>query len=90
MLGPVFCNIFVPWILDGSPDLEIFDSHVSTHAMGCAMGCDGAVFHTNSTCRRQKNRGHTDSIFGTFAVGFRGTMLIGTTCVQDRNLTSNG
>ena len=76
----------MPWILDGSPDLEIFDGHVSTHA----MGCDGTVFHTNSTCRRQKNRGHTDSIFGTFAVGFRGAVLIGTTCVQDRNLTSNG
>lgn len=43
--------------------------------------------------RRQKNRGHNlqpHSSFGTFAVGFRGAMLTGTTCVQDRNLTSNG
>lgn len=49
--GPfLFCNIFVLWILDGSPDLEIFDTHLSTHA----MGCDGTVFHRNSKCPAAK------------------------------------
>ena len=40
---------FEPWILDGSLDLEIFDTHLSIHA----IGCDGTVFHTNSACRRK-------------------------------------
>ena len=44
--GPFF---FEPWILDGSLDLEIFDTHLSIHA----IGCDGTVFHTNSACRRK-------------------------------------